>query len=201
MTSIRHNFSVSSDSRAALLEAARESVLAVGVRRTTLVDIARRAGVSRMTVYRAFPDVNALVAELMTAEFGALIEESTVVARRLPTARARLVESTVAVARALPESPLFRRVLDVDPELLLPYVVERFGTTQQLALDLLRSWVSEGQADGSIRAGDPRALAYGLLLTVQSFVLSARVPKSPSRTRAMNELANLLDRYLRPDPA
>jgi AcrR family transcriptional regulator len=201
MTSIRHNVSVSPDSRAALLDAARDSILAVGVRRTTLVDIARRAGVSRMTVYRAFPDVSALVAELMTAEFGALIEDATVVARRLPTARARLVESTVAVARALPDSPLFRRVVDVDPELLLPYVVERFGTTQQLALDLLRTWVSEGQADGSVRAGDPRTLAYGLLLTVQSFVLSARVPKSPSRARAMNELANLLDRYLRPDPA
>ena len=201
MTSIRHNGPVSTDSRAALMDAARESVLAVGVRRTTLVDVARRAGVSRMTVYRAFPDVNALVAALMTQEFGALVEESTVVAQRLPTARARLVESTVAVARALPDSPMFRRVVDVDPELLLPYIVERFGSTQQLALDLLRTWISEGQGDGSIRAGDARTLAYPLLLTVQSFVLAARIPKTPPRTRALNELANLLDRYLRPDPA
>ena len=201
MTSIRHNVSVSADNRSAILDAARKSVLAVGVRRTTLVDIARRAGLSRMTVYRAFPDVNALVAELMTAEFGALIEEATAAARRQASGRERLVSTAVTVARVLPDSPLFRRVVEVDPELLLPYVVHRFGSTQQLALDLLRSWVSEGQADGSIREADPRLLAYGLLMTVQSFVLSARLSKSPSRSRALSELTELLDRYLLPGPS
>ena len=34
------------------LDAAREAILAVGWSRTTLTDIARRAGVSRMTIYR-----------------------------------------------------------------------------------------------------------------------------------------------------
>src|SRR3954469_2099772 len=108
MTSIRHNNTAAAtavgirpDNHAAILAAARESVLAVGVRRTTLVDVARRAGVSRMTVYRAFPDVQALVAALMTAEFGVVITESTAAARQLSTGRARLVASAVAVARAI----------------------------------------------------------------------------------------------------
>ena len=35
-----------------VLDAVRDCVLAVGVRRTTLTDVARRAGVSRMTLYR-----------------------------------------------------------------------------------------------------------------------------------------------------
>ena len=35
-----------------VLDSARACVLAVGVRRTTMTDIARRAGVSRMTLYR-----------------------------------------------------------------------------------------------------------------------------------------------------
>src|SRR5882724_108600 len=105
-----------------LLAAARETVLGVGVRRTTLVDVARRAGVSRMTIYRAFPDVAALVSALMTEEFGGLIDEVTQAASGFRTGRERLVEATVHAARAIPNNPVFRRVADVDPELLLPYV-------------------------------------------------------------------------------
>ena len=180
-----------------LLAAARESVLAVGVRRTTLADVARRAGVSRMTVYRAFPDVTALVGALMTSEFAALLTETTAATARLRTARERLVAATVQAARVIPDNPLFRRVADVDPELLLPYVVQRIGTTQRAAAALLRSWITAGQADGSIRGGDARLLAHGVLLTTQSFVLSARVTGAPARARVLDELRELLDRYLR----
>src|SRR5829696_5525860 len=53
-----------------MLEAAKACVLAVGVRRTTFSDVARRAGVSRMTLYRRFPDLETLLSTLMTWEFG-----------------------------------------------------------------------------------------------------------------------------------
>src|SRR3954447_22255609 len=52
------------------LDAAREAILAVGWSRTTLTDIARRAGVSRMTLYRRWPDTQTLLADLMTREWG-----------------------------------------------------------------------------------------------------------------------------------
>src|SRR4051794_17991396 len=125
MTSIRHKPTVRIGSRTAVLEAAREAILAVGVRRTTLADVARRAGLSRMTVYRAFPDVDALLGALLTDELGGLIAAARAEVAHLPTARRRLVDSTVAVARDLPDDPLFRKVADVDPELLLPYLINR----------------------------------------------------------------------------
>src|SRR4030081_1560333 len=56
-----------------LLDAARTCVLAVGVRRTTLAEIARTARVSRMTVYRRFPDVRSVLAALMTRECSGLL--------------------------------------------------------------------------------------------------------------------------------
>src|ERR671938_53426 len=56
-----------------VLDAAHACVLAVGVRRTTFSDVARRAGVSRMTLYRRYPDLEALLSALMTYEFGALV--------------------------------------------------------------------------------------------------------------------------------
>src|SRR3954451_12339419 len=108
-----------------LLAAAREAVLAVGVGRTTPVDVARRAGVSRMTVYRAFPDVATLVSALMTEECGEFIADVTAATAGAANGRERLVAATVHAAREIPNNPVFRRVADVDPELLLPYVVER----------------------------------------------------------------------------
>src|SRR5580693_2869545 len=100
-----------------VVDAVRESVLAVGVRRTTLTDVARRAGVSRMTLYRMVPDVETLLLELMTRELGALLQDVEARASRRRTARSRLVAAMVGVARRLPDDPLFRRVLEVDPEL------------------------------------------------------------------------------------
>ena len=70
----RHTVVVDEQDR--LLDAARECVLAVGVRRTTVTDVARRAGVSRMTLYRRFPDLEAVLAALMTREFGRLVAEA-----------------------------------------------------------------------------------------------------------------------------
>jgi hypothetical protein len=57
-----------------VLDAARTCVMAVGVRRTTFSDVARRAGVSRMTLYRRFPDLETLLSALMTREFGRLVD-------------------------------------------------------------------------------------------------------------------------------
>src|SRR5579862_7022654 len=139
---------------AAILDATRASVLAVGVRRTTLTDVARRAGVSRMTVYRMVPDMTALLFELMTHDFSALLVEAEASARRRRTARGRITAVVVDVARRLPDEPLLRRVLDVDPDLLLPYLTERLGGTQKVAVGHIRRMVLEGHADRSVRRGD-----------------------------------------------
>src|SRR3954452_4190567 len=89
-----------------ILDATRATVLAVGVRRTTLTDVARRAGVSRMTLYRLVPDVTTLILEVMTREFAQLLVDAERSARRRRSARARLVTSTVELVRRLPEAPL-----------------------------------------------------------------------------------------------
>src|SRR3712207_8662087 len=44
------------DPRAGYLDAARACILDVGWKRTTLTEVARRAGVSRMTIYRTWAD-------------------------------------------------------------------------------------------------------------------------------------------------
>ncbi|MDX6739505.1 TetR/AcrR family transcriptional regulator [Actinocorallia sp. A-T 12471] len=155
----------------AVLDAARDCVLAVGVRRTTLTDIARRAGVSRMTLYRRWPDVRTIVGDLMTREWLALAV-SVVDTAASGDARSRLVETLVRGTRAFREHPLLRKIIDVDPELLLPYLLTRTGASQEAFLDLIEDALGEGHRDGSIRPGSAPLQARALLLVVQGFALS-----------------------------
>lgn len=183
-----------------MLAAAKECVLDVGLRRTTLADVARRAGVSRMTVYRRYGDFGALVSELLTTELLTLVDAAREEVADLPTARERLVEAGVRVVERLTEHPLWCRVLDLDPELLLPLVVDRFGSTQRAVVDHVAAQVVEGQQDGSVRPVDARLAATCLLLTAQSFVFSARIVQAQHPADAtLGELRRLLDAYLRPD--
>ena len=182
-----------------MLAAAKASVLDVGLRRTTLAEVARRAGVSRMTVYRQYGDLPSLVSALLTRELLGLVDAAAADAAHLPTARERLVEAGVLVVERLAVHPLWCRVLDLDPELLLPLVVDRFGSSQRAIVDAVAAQVEAGQADGSVRAVDPRLAATCLLLTAQSFVFSARVLAAEHKAEASGgELRRLLDGYLLP---
>ncbi|MBG0830878.1 TetR/AcrR family transcriptional regulator [Planomonospora sp. ID67723] len=174
----------------AVLDAAREVVLAVGVRRTTLTDVARRAGVSRMTVYRHWPDVRSLVADLMTREWvlvaGGFATEDPVTA-------------AVGVVRALRGHPLWRKIVEVDPELLLPYLLDRRGSSHDAMLALIELGIARGQDQGTVRPGEPEAMARAVLLTAQSFLLSGPTMLGPVTEGELDaELATLLERYLSP---
>jgi AcrR family transcriptional regulator len=186
------------DLPADVVVAVRDSVLAVGVRRTTLTDVARRAGRSRMTLYRLVPDVESLLLDVMTRDLGALLTEIEAGVARKRTARARLVAQTVEAARRLPAEPLFRRVLDVDPELLLPYLTVRIGSTQRLALGRVRRVIAEGHADRSIRRGDAGVMAMSVLMTVLPWIVSARLFDEVGREQSLAELERGLDGWLRP---
>ncbi|MEU9052713.1 TetR/AcrR family transcriptional regulator [Streptomyces sp. NPDC048384] len=199
MTPIRHNHSDSD----AVLDAVRDCVLAVGVRRTTLTDVARRAGVSRMTLYRRWPDVRSLVGDLMTREWVAVATAAMPERRPGTSARGLIVEGLVTGVGAFRAHPLFRKIVDVDPELLLPYVLDRRGASQQALLALLADGLREGHADGSVRAGHVERQARALLLIVQSFTLSLRTMTDEddadlSSAAFLAELRSILERTLTP---
>ena len=182
-----------------VLDAARACVLDVGFRRTTLTDVARRTGVSRMTLYRRYPDLEAVLAALMTREFGRLVAQAGEVAatpRERATTRGRVVTMVVHGARSLAEDPLFARLLDIDPELLLPYVTRRLGGMQRIAVTAGAAALAD--ADGSVRAdAPPEVLSAGVELIARGFVLASHGELEPGLD-PWAELARAVDGYLRP---
>jgi AcrR family transcriptional regulator len=176
----------------AILDATRASILDFGIRRTTLTDVARRAGVSRMTVYRRYPDVDAVLRDLMTREFRAGMEE---IGAHLVGAdgRERVKNHILATVEAFRSSPLMAKIIEAEPELLLPYILGRMGETQRAAIGLLGVEIADGQVDGSIRAGDTRVLSQSLLLIAQSFVLSAGIAEDVPEPALRAELGRIVD--------
>ena len=184
-----------------VLDAAHDVILTVGLRRATLTDVARRAGVSRMTVYRAFPDMQTLLAELMTREWVAEVDPVVEAADDDATDAAQgIARRLCAAVQALRGNRLFRRIVDVDPDQLLPYLIDRRGRSQDLVLDLVASRIAEGQAVGEVRSGDPVLLARSLVLAAHGFALSATTMTTDGLTTADldAELAVLVHGYLRP---
>ncbi|PWV52738.1 MULTISPECIES: TetR/AcrR family transcriptional regulator [Nocardiopsis] len=188
-----------------ILDAARACVEAFGVRRTTLTDVARRAGVSRPTVYRRWPDVTALVADLLTRELRRILVAEEVGARvtdrtgGTESIRAQLVRHAARVARAMLAHPLVTRIVDTEPELLATYTFHRLGSSHLAALELLEPVVAEGQSDGSVRGGDPAVLAHLFMVTVQNTVTSHRLlAEVLDHDGLVEELSTMLDGYLRP---
>ncbi len=198
MTSLCHN-DAQHDPRDAYLDAARECILDVGWRRTTLTEVARRAGVSRMTIYRSWADMPTLLGDLMTREWSGLVART--VADEGPDGTVeRIVDEVARTIEALRRNELFVRIVELDPELVLPYLLHRRGRSQELIATLLTDELARGQAAGEVRSGSPLAIARSLVLAAHGFVLSAHtmVDDDVSAADLDAELRHLLARALRP---
>jgi len=176
----------------AYLDAARDCILDVGWRRTTLTEVARRAGVSRMTIYRSWSDMSTLLADLMTREWTTIVRTSG--------PQPAIIDRITDTVRALRDNELFLRIVELDPELLLPYLLNRRGRSQDLILTLIEDSLRQGQADGSIRAGNPTVMARSLVLAAHGFVLSGHtmVDDEVSEGDLYAEARLLISRMLAP---
>lgn len=187
-----------------ILDAAYELLLSIGMQRMTMADLARHAGISRPTLYRRWGSVRDVVAALTTREWTALVSSAALTDSHGPT-RHRLVASVVAMVGEIRRHPLLRKIIDVDPDFLLPYLLRRRGANTDQQLGLLEAGVKAGMADGSIRPGDAGMTAKAVLLTAWSFTLTGPVlVESPTgagpQVEALDaQLGELLDRYLGPE--
>ena len=197
---VLHMMSISNDEArdsldARIIDAAADCVIAFGVDRVTLAEIARRAGVSRPTVYRRWPDTQAILAALLTARITNSLNEVAVDG----TDREAIVKRMVGMAERLRDDEVIMSVLSSAPALAMVYISQRMGTSQQILLEVLAGALATAQADGSVRPGDPRQLAAMCLLIVQSAIQSAQMVAPVLDVAALDiELAHSLNGYLKP---
>jgi TetR/AcrR family transcriptional repressor of uid operon len=154
-----------------ILDAALELVAASGFRHLTMDDVARRARVGRMTVYRRFGTRQALIDALAVREcrrcldtIGAALDPGAPMPERLVS----LFTATLTVIR---EHPLLERLARTEPESLLSALNADSSAVFRLVQQFLGALIQQGQAQGELIAGDPAVLAELGIRLGASFVL------------------------------
>jgi AcrR family transcriptional regulator len=95
----------------------------VGLRRATMEDVARRAGLGRATLYRHFPSKDALVQAIILAETQAFFAALDGAVAGCDSAEARLVEGFAFALDYVRGHALLAKLLRTEPETLLPYLI------------------------------------------------------------------------------
>ncbi|MFI6025795.1 TetR/AcrR family transcriptional regulator [Amycolatopsis magusensis] len=136
------------EARARILDAAYEQFCRLGIQRSTMEDVARRAGVSRITVYRRFTTKDALVEQVVRREFRRYFDRFLIDIEQAETAADRVVLGFVSSLRAIRGNPLIGGLMEAEPDLLVPSMINDGGRT----LGTVRQFVA-GQLRHEQRAG------------------------------------------------
>ena len=138
------------DTRQRIVEAAYACVARHGVAKTTVEDVAKEAGMSRATVYRAFPGgrdevINATVAWATLDFFGRLYERI-----RGAASLEEVMERGIMFAhRSIVEHEVLQRVMQTEPDKLLPILtVESIRIREGIAAVLSPYLQERGLAAG-----------------------------------------------------
>lgn len=142
------------ETSARILDAAFELFCHIGIPRTTMEDVARRAGVSRITVYRRFATKGALVDHVVRREIRRYLGRFLVDIERAETTADRVVVGFVSSLRAIRGNPLIRGLMSADPDALIPTAIgdggRMFATVQAFVAGQLRREQEAGHVSGAV---------------------------------------------------
>lgn len=148
-----------------ILDGALDAAAASGIKHLTIDEVARRAGVGRVTVYRKFGDRQRLIEALGVREAQrciALLDEATTPDQPITE---QVAEGFVAGLRMLREHPLLSRLVTHEPDVLLHSL-----TNPRAALfPLARAYVA-GRLAAAQEAGVSPRTDLDLLQVAEAFL-------------------------------
>jgi TetR/AcrR family transcriptional regulator, repressor for uid operon len=158
---------------AAVLDAAYDLFCRQGIQRTTMEDVARRARVSRITVYRRVRSKEVLVEQVVLREFRRYLDQFLVDVGRADTVEERVVAGFVSSLRAVRSNPLIEALMSAEPQLLGPSILGEGGQTLAIVGRFLAGQLRREQRAGNVsRAGDVDLVAELMVRVSTSFVLT-----------------------------
>ncbi|MDD9369371.1 MAG: helix-turn-helix domain containing protein [Acidimicrobiales bacterium] len=136
-----------------ILDAAYDVFCAIGIQRSTMEDIAQRAGVSRITVYRRFATKAVLVDKLIRREIRRYFDQFRIDIEKAETAADRVVLGFVSSLGAFRRNPLIGGLMAADPNALVPTTIGDGGRTLATVREFLAGQLRREQDAGNV-SGD-----------------------------------------------
>jgi AcrR family transcriptional regulator len=178
-----------------ILDAARAQLEAFGVRRLTVEDVARRAGVSRVTVYRKFGNRDALVQAVVQREAGLFFAQLESAIGGFETAANRLAEGFSMALDYLRNHSLLNRLLAIEPEAVVTLITISGGQLLGTARSHLADQIGRDVSEGRLPPLDVHAMAELLVRLVLSFFL---MPETVFRLSTPDDAREFARRHLVP---
>lgn len=174
-----------------ILRAALEQAELVGLRRSTMEDVARRSGVGRATLYRRFPTKAALNDAIVLSEARRFLEGSAAARAQGDTFEDRMVYDTVFTVNFIRDHALLGKLLRTEPESILPSLTVDAGAIVDYAtaytVDLFREELFGTRAITEAQQRHLRTVAELQTRLTLSFIVTPHTGiklESPGDTRA-----------------
>lgn len=136
-----------------ILDAAFELFTRISIQRSTMEDVARRAGVSRITVYRRFATKRVLVDQLVRREIRRYFDQFRRDIEQADTVADRVVVGFVSSLRAFRRNPLIGGLMAANPDALIPTTIGDGGRTLASVRAFVAGQLRREQDAGNV-AGD-----------------------------------------------
>lgn len=175
-----------------LLDAAVDLVARWGVTKTSMTDVAREAGCSRATVYRAFPGgKQELFLALTRRELADAVREVVGAFELGDDLGDSLTRALVVAARIVEDHGAARFVLENEPELILPYLgFGRVGALHRLA-------IATFAPTAATRVAPDRA-PWLVEWTVRTFISYLTAPDPDHDLTDIDQTRSLVERFILP---
>ncbi|MGI5171517.1 TetR/AcrR family transcriptional regulator [Spirillospora sp. CA-253888] len=184
------------ETRTRVLDAAYEQFCRMGIQRSTMEDVARRAGVSRITVYRRFATKDALVEQVVRREFRRYFVQFLRDIGQAETAADRVVLGFVSSLRAIRGNPLIGGLIAAETDLLVASMISDGGRTVATVRRFVAGQLRQEQRAGNVSGDLDTDLVAEMMVRVSASFLA--IPSHLVDLDDDEQLAGVARRFLVP---